>query len=173
MYRVNESIENKTNNTDKDLGNDIITTGEYKGYNSFYNAALEPNKGKTSYGSTDLSKTYKDNELREAVALVKAKANTRDEALSDPEKKKIYLKYMDKSKISMITKIDDFGNKILGIEDYIPNAQYQTDEHMNAVVEDIINGWDIISQNSKFHAIFATSSIPEAIGYYKLFKSKV
>ncbi len=55
---------------------------------------------------------------------------------------------------------------------YIPNAQYQTDEHMNAVVEDIINGWDIISQNSKFHAIFATSSIPEAIGYYKLFKSK-
>ena len=76
MYRVNESIENKTNNTgenyiyvyrpdvtDKDLGNDIITTGEYKGYNSFYNAALEPNKGKTSYGSTDLSKTYKDNTL--------------------------------------------------------------------------------------------------------------
>lgn len=116
--------------------------------------------------------TYKDNELREAVALVKAKANNRNEALSDPEKKKIYLKYMDKSKISMITKIDDFGNKILGIEDYIPNAQYQTDEHMNAVVEDIINGWDIISQNSKFHAIFATSSIPEAIGYYKLFKSK-
>ena len=64
----------------------------------------------------------------------------------------MYLKYMDKSKISMITKIDDFGNKILGIEDYIPNAQYQTDEHTNAVVEDIINGWDIISQNSKFHA---------------------
>ena len=116
--------------------------------------------------------TYKDNELREAVALVKAKANNRNEALSDPEKKKIYLKYMDKSKISMITKIDDFGNKILGIEDYIPNAQYQTDEHTNAVVEDIINGWDIISQNSKFHAIFATSSIPEAINYYKLFKSK-
>ena len=73
---------------------------------------------------------------------------------------------MDKSKISMITKIDDFGNKILGIEDYIPNDQYQTEEHTNAVVEDIINGWDIISQNSKFHAIFATSSIPEAINYY-------
>ena len=116
--------------------------------------------------------TYKDNELREAVALVKAKANNRNEALSDPEKKKIYLKYMDKSKISMITKIDDFGNKILGIEDYIPNAQYQTDEHTNAVVEDIINGWDIISQNSKFHAIFATSSIPEAINYYKLLCQK-
>ena len=32
--------------------------------------------------------TYKDNELREAVALVKAKANNRNEALSDPEKKK-------------------------------------------------------------------------------------
>ena len=91
---------------------------------------------------------------------------------SEIEKKKIYIKYMDKSKISMITKIDDFGNKILGIEDYIPNAQYQTEEHTNAVVEDIINGWDIISQNSKFHAIFATSSIPEAINYYKLFKSK-
>lgn len=43
---------------------------------------------------------------------------------------------------------------------------------MHAVVEDIINGWDIISQNSKFHAIFATSSIPEAIEYYKIFKLK-
>ena len=26
--------------------------------------------------------------------------------------------------------------------------------------------------NSKFHSIFATSSIPEAIEYYKIFKSK-
>ena len=116
--------------------------------------------------------TYKDSELREAVALAKAHANTRQEALDNPSKKKVYLEYMDKSKVSMITKYDDFGNKILGIEDYIPNAQYQSDEHMHAVVEDIINGWDIISQNSKFHAIFATSSIPEAIEYYKIFKSK-
>lgn len=30
-----------------------------------------------------------------------------------------------------------------------------------------------LSQNSKFHAIFATSSIPEAIEYYRLLKDKI
>ena len=32
--------------------------------------------------------------------------------------------------------------------------------------------WQTLSRGGKFHAIFATSSIPEAIEYYRLFKSK-
>ena len=47
-----------------------------------------------------------------------------------------------------------------------------TKEHQDKVVEDILDSWDILSQCSKFHAIFATSSIPEAITYYRLIKKK-
>lgn len=38
------------------------------------------------------------------------------------------------------------------------------------MVKDILENWVTLSHNSKFHAIFATSSIPEAIDYYRLFK---
>ena len=36
----------------------------------------------------------------------------------------------------------------------------------------ILGNWIALSHDSKFHAVFATSSIPEAIQYYKLFKAK-
>lgn len=36
----------------------------------------------------------------------------------------------------------------------------------------ILDNWVTLSHDSKFHAIFATSSIVEAIQYYKLFKEK-
>ena len=58
-------------------------------------------------------------------------------------------------------------------EDYLPNSQYIEPEHQNAVVNDICDNWSILSVNKKFHAIFATSSIPEAIEYYGLFKDKM
>ena len=38
------------------------------------------------------------------------------------------------------------------------------------VVQDILENWLRLSHASKFHAIFATSSIPEAIEYYRLIK---
>ena len=41
----------------------------------------------------------------------------------------------------------------------------------NKVVEDIHDNWLTLSHNGKFHAIFATSSIPEAIDYYRLLKA--
>lgn len=52
----------------------------------------------------------------------------------------------------------------------LPNTQYTRDEHQEKVVEDILDNWISLSQNSKFHAIFATSSIPEAIQYYRRLK---
>lgn len=113
---------------------------------------------------------FKDIDLRKKVALEKAHANDIEEVYSNPEKQKVFDYYMDSSKVKMYEYIDDTGNKIKGIEDYIPNSQYQTPEYRKAVVQDILENWIIYSKNSKFHALFATSSIPEAIEYYKLFK---
>lgn len=114
--------------------------------------------------------TFKDKDVRKVVALEKAKAQTEEEAISDPVKSKVYYKYMDASQVSMAGHLDKKGNYIKGIEDYIPNVQYTTDEHTTLVVQDILYNWVRLSHNSKFHAIFATSSIPEAINYYRLFK---
>lgn len=116
--------------------------------------------------------TYKDRELRKAVALEKAKAATEAEALGDPTKKKVYLHYMDHTKLPMAGFTQADGNYLKGIEDFIPASQYEREEHQNAVVDDILGNWVTLSHDSKFHAIFATSSIPEAIQYYKLFKAK-
>ena len=114
--------------------------------------------------------TFKDKDVRKVVALEKAKAQTEEEAIADPVKSKVYYKYMDASQLGMAGHLDEKGNYIKGIEDYIPNVQYTTDEHTTLVVQDIIDNWVRLSHNSKFHAIFATSSIPEAINYYRLFK---
>ena len=114
--------------------------------------------------------TFKDKDVRKVVALEKAKAQTEEEAISDPVKRKVYYKYMDSGQVGMVGHFDDKGDYIKGIEDYIPNVQYQTDEHTTSVVKDILENWVTLSHNSKFHAIFATSSIPEAINYYRMIK---
>ena len=114
--------------------------------------------------------TFKDKDVRKVVALEKAKVQTEEEAIADPVKSKVYYKYMDASQVGMAGHLDEKGNYIKGIEDYIPNVQYTTDEHTTLVVQDITDNWVRLSHNSKFHAIFATSSIPEAINYYRLFK---
>lgn len=115
--------------------------------------------------------TFKDKDVRKVVALEKAKAQTEEEAISDPVKSKIFYKYMDANQVGMVGHFDAKGDYIKGIEDYIPNVQYTTDEHTTIVVKDILENWVTLSHNSKFHAIFATSSIPEAINYYRLFKA--
>ena len=116
--------------------------------------------------------TYRDRDLRKAVALEKAKATTEAEALADPKKKKVYLYYMDHTKVPMAGYVQADGNYLKGIEDYLPISQYEREEHQCAVVDDILDNWITLSHGGKFHAILATSSIPEAIQYYKLFKAK-
>jgi len=111
--------------------------------------------------------TYKDRDLRKAVALEKAKATDEKEALADPKKKEVFNKYM---KLPMAGHLNKKGDYVKGIEDYLSNAQYRRKEHQEKVVEDILENWITLSQNNKFHAIFATSSIPEAITYYRLIK---
>ncbi len=117
-----------------------------------------------------LISTYKDSKLREVVALDEAKANTIKEALADPKKKEIYSRFMDKSQVTMAGHWDKANNYVRGIEDYLLTEQYRRPAHQNKVVEDILDNWIQYSQNNKFHGMFATSSIAEAIEYYRLFK---
>jgi len=113
--------------------------------------------------------TYKDTDLRKAVALEKAHASSEAEALADPQKKEVFNHYM--RKVGMSGHLDEAGEYVKGIEDYIPNVQYERIEHQQKVVEDILEHWVTLSQNGKFHAILATSSIREAIEYYRLIKA--
>ena len=116
---------------------------------------------------------YPDKKLRQAVALQEAKASTVEEAVSDPEKSRAYFHFMDSKEVPMAGLVGPDGKYQKGIEDYCPKTQFQTEDYQNAVAEDIIENWLTMSRNNKFHAIFATSSIPEAIQYYRIFRRKM
>lgn len=115
--------------------------------------------------------TFKENDVRKQIALAEAKANNVEEAFADEKKREVFNKYMND--VPMAGYENDDGKYVKGVEDYLPNSQYIEPEHQNAVVNDICDNWSILSVNKKFHAIFATSSIPEAIEYYGLFKDKM
>jgi type I restriction enzyme R subunit len=114
--------------------------------------------------------TYRDRDLRQSVALVKAKVATPQEAFASPQKKKVFNRYM--KDVPMAGYWDSAGVYQTGIEDYLPSTQYSREEHQHAVVQDIADNWLTLSQGSKFHAIFATASVSEAITYYRLIKAQ-
>lgn len=115
--------------------------------------------------------TYKDIDVRREVALQQAKAINEEEAISDPEKSKVYYHFMDSSKVFMAGGLNNAGDYVRGIEDYLSRAQYERVEHQQAVVSDIKENWVRLSRAGKFHAMLATSSITEAIEYYRLLKT--
>lgn len=115
-------------------------------------------------------RTFKDSDLRRSVALQEAKAADESEVFADDQKKKIYNQFMND--VPMAGEYTSDGKYQKGIEDYIPNVQYQTPEHVNAVIDDMLENWQRLSQGKKYHAIFATSSIPEAVNYYRLIKAR-
>lgn len=115
-------------------------------------------------------RTFKDNDLRRSVALQEAKATDESEVFADDQKKKIYNQFMND--VPMAGEYTSDGKYQKGIEDYVPNVQYQTPEHVNAVIGDMLENWQRLSQGKKYHAIFATGSIPEAVNYYRLIKAK-
>ena len=115
-------------------------------------------------------RTFKDSDLRRSVALQEAKAKDESEVFADDQKKKIYNQFMND--VPMAGEYTSDGKSQKGIEDYVPNVQYQTPEHVNAVIDDMLENWQRLSQGKKYHAIFATSSIPEAVNYYRLIKAK-
>lgn len=113
--------------------------------------------------------TFRDSDLRQAVALEQAKAHSVKEALDDPAKKKKFNHFLND--VPMAGFKDATGKYHKGIEDEIPKSQYLGNPHQAKVVEDILDKWDVLSQGSKFHAILATNSIAEAIDYYRLLKA--
>ena len=106
---------------------------------------------------------FDDKDLRRKVGLKMVNANTEEEAMADDAKRDLYLYYLNKG---------DKPCPMTEVEKHIPVSQYQTTEYRLSVVKDILDNWCVRSSNSLFHGIFATSSIPEAIEYYKLFKEE-
>lgn len=126
-------------------------------------------KNVTGFNPVQVS-TYRDKDLRKVIALEKAKAQTEAEAFADERKKEVYLHYMNEVPMAGVKQPDgSFSN---GIEDFFGAEQYDRDEHREAVVDDILENFPILSLGGKYHAILATSSIPEAIKYYRLLRSK-
>lgn len=113
--------------------------------------------------------TYRDNDLRYAVALARAKAKSEEDALADARKRKVFYHYMDE--VPMVSFINDKGKRKRGIEDYA-DVMYKTPEHREIVVEHICRNWQRLSRGGKFHAMLAASTIPEAVEYYHLFRKK-
>ena len=81
-------------------------------------------------------RTFKDSDLRRAVALHKAKAADESEVFASEAKKKIYNRFMNEVPMAGVYAEDGTYQK--GIEDYVPNAQYETAEHVGTVIDDML-----------------------------------
>ena len=112
---------------------------------------------------------YNPADIRKEVALRQADAADEDEAFATPGKKGIYLHFMNE--VPMAGRYDENGTYISGIEDYIPHSQYETTRYKMGVVNDIKDTFRVRTCGGKYHAIFATSSIFEALDYYTLFRT--
>lgn len=113
--------------------------------------------------------TFRDSDLKQAVALEQARADSVADAMDTPAKKKKFNYFMNE--VPMAGYKDATGQYHKGVEDYVPKSQYLSDTHQAKVVDDILHKWDVLSQANKFHAILATNSIAEAIDYYRRLKA--
>ena len=102
--------------------------------------------------------TLNEKELRQKIGLKYANATDISEVMADEEKKKIFYHWVNDA-----TPVE--------VDKEIPPSQYEEQQHRDRVVEDILSNWDILSVGSKFHAILATSSIKEALEYYKMLRA--
>lgn len=115
---------------------------------------------------------YRDKDLRKKVALQESGASSEEEAVLNPVMSKKYYHFMSPAEVPMASCKQADGNLLKGIEDYVGKEAWQTDAYQEAIVDDIAENWLTLSRNDKFHAIFATSSIPEAVSYYRKFHEK-
>lgn len=103
--------------------------------------------------------TFDENELKDIVAKQKSGITDVDTATDDQFA--AYRAWMQKS--------------MLEIEKEVDKRIYREGEsgkkHRQAVVNNILQSWDVQSNRGQFHQILATSSISEAIEYYDLFAS--
>jgi len=102
--------------------------------------------------------TFDEEDFREKIALSRiGKACVTD--LTDDE----YAKFHALVSRDMIEVEADVGNALYSDDD-------TGEAHRKSVVSDILSKWDRISYRGRFHYILATSSIREAIEYYRLLK---
>lgn len=101
-------------------------------------------------------KIYADEDLKEELAKDECKAKDMNEIRTNPKKLEVYQKYQNMSEVD--------------IEAKLPRGQYDSDNYRDGVIKDIKDHWDRLSFGGEFHAIFATSSIPAAIDYYRRFR---
>lgn len=107
--------------------------------------------------------TFDESELRDFVAKEKAKIDNL--ATATNKQFGIYQEWMNK--------------KMVDIENELTSSLYSEDiiepktgeKHRQKVVDNILSNWDTLSYRNKFHHILATSSIREAVAYYKLLKN--
>ena len=103
--------------------------------------------------------TLNENELRNVVSKQEADISG-DPLTADEERFKIYQQWMSKNMID--------------IERELPSSIYSIGEsgknHRAMVVKNILDSWNVLSYRGKFHQILATSSIKEAVEYFKLLK---
>ena len=156
---IQEENEKKGNTTSTVFGNELHRYSIADGIRDGNVLGFDPYK----------VSTFKDKDLRQAVGLEQAKADSVTDALSTPAKKKKFNHFMND--VPMAGHKDATGQYINGIEDYVPKSQYLTEAHQEKVVDDILQNWDVLSQACKFHAILATNSIAEAIDYYRRLKA--
>lgn len=115
--------------------------------------------------------TFRDKQVREEIALKQVNAKYREDIEGDPKKEEVYYYFMHS--VPMASYIDETGKRIKGIEDYLRPAQYgPKTPHEHVVIEDIVDQFPILSRGNKFHALLATSSISEAISYYRRIKER-
>lgn len=115
--------------------------------------------------------TYSD--LRQAVAIRQAGGVDRNsivDIMQNETRKAIYDKFMDPQQVPWAGTENEDGKYIRGIEDYADKDIWESEEHRDQVAKHIIAHWPERSVAGKFHAILATSSVQEAIAYYRLFK---
>ena len=154
---------------EKDENHDTRTV--FGDYLSVYTIAQGIRDGNVLGFDARFISTFPFEELRERVALDQAHAISKDEAMKIPAKWKIYKEFKNRSAATEIRG----GIRVKGIEEYLPTAQYDCDEHREAVLRDILKNWDVISigtKQTRFHGMLAANSIREVIEYYHLFKEK-
>lgn len=149
-------IQTQTNNTDSTE----ITTADIFG-NELHHYTLADGIRDENVLAFDITKvqTIKEMDLRRELALYKAHVNSIAELKDKDKAYKIYSEWMDSKKHS-----------ILEIESILGNVPYEKEEHRQKVVDDILNSWIELNYNNLSSAIFATSSIKEAISYWRMLK---
>ena len=122
----------------------------------------------------DRVSTFQEQELRQQVAMRAADAKDEKDLIEDKKKKDVFDEVMA---LPMGESVNGEGKIIKGIESFIPDAQYKQEKHRNIVVKNILDDFPKLTHpfgtEKQFHAIFATSSIEDAIAYWDLFQKEI